>query len=51
MTIPIPAIFDFELHATVLGHPATVALRRVQLGTMHWYSYEYRIGVRQRFGI
>jgi hypothetical protein len=43
MTIPIPAIFDFELHATVLGHPATVALRRVQLGTMHWYSYEYRI--------
>jgi hypothetical protein len=43
MTIPIPAIFDFELHATVLGHPATVALRRVKLGTMHWCSYEYRI--------
>ena len=38
MTIPLPVILDFELHATVLGHPATVALRRVVEGARHWYS-------------
>jgi hypothetical protein len=43
MTIPLPVILDFELHATVLGHPATVALRRVVEGARHWYSYEYHI--------
>ena len=43
MPIPLPVILDFELHATVLGHPATVALRRVVEGARHWYSYEYHI--------
>jgi hypothetical protein len=43
MTIPIPTLLDFQLHATVLGHPATVALRREVLGKTIRYSYEYRI--------
>jgi hypothetical protein len=42
--IPVPEILSFELHATVLGHPATVALRRMQLGKTTWFSYEYHTG-------